>query len=55
MISGGLSSVLTECVISQAIGYDVSWTHYSMLCGIMINPSVLDVSFTNVSTSVKHA
>lgn len=46
MTSGGLSSVLTaydQCVISLAIGYGVSWIHYSMLYGIMINPSMLDV------------
>lgn len=43
-----------QCVISLAIGYGVSWIHYSMLYGIMINPSMLDVSFTNVSTSVEH-
>lgn len=58
MTSGGLSSVLAaydQCAISLAIGYGVSWIHYSMLYGIMINPSMLDVSFTNVSTSVKHA
>lgn len=57
MTSGGLSSVLTaydQCIISLAIGYDVSWIHYSILYGIMINPSVLDVPFTNVSTSVEH-
>lgn len=50
MTSGGLSSVLAaydQCVISLAIGYGVSWIHYSMLYGIMINPSMLDVPFTN--------
>lgn len=57
MTSGGLSSVLAaydQCVISLAIGYGVSWIQYSMLYGIVINPSMLDVPFTNVSTSVKH-
>lgn len=57
MTSGGLSSVLAaydQCVISLAIGYGVSWIHYSMLYGIMINPSMLDVPFTNDSTSVEH-
>lgn len=57
MTSGGLSSVLAaydQCVISLAIGYGASWIHYSMLYGSMINPSMLDVSFTNDSTSVEH-
>lgn len=45
MTSGGLSSVLAaydQCVISLAIWYGVSWIHYSMLYGSVINPSMLD-------------